>query len=161
MKRAFIVVAMVVLTPWYGIAFAQPRIIPRMARVPHDAQQTFRILKEYFSNPALGGLQLISADPATGTLVAKRDNIDSGRWREWAYCSLGPEHLLDTLSDGAVTVNVKIEPSGNNASYVTVTADFEGTYSLGSSSTTSTCISRGVLETHILEAAGAQPPPSS
>ena len=135
--------------------FAQPKIIARMSPVPHDAASTFKTLKRYFSDPGLSNFQLVSADPATHTIVAKRSGIDTATWGQWAYCSLGPMHMLDTLTDAAVTLKVKIEPSVNNASYVTVNADFQGTYGLGNSESTTQCISNGVLEENILATAGA------
>jgi hypothetical protein len=142
---------------WCSLAMAQPAMIPRMALAPHDSRQTFNMLKQYFSDTSLNLFQLVRADEATKTIVAKRAGIDSQTWNQWTYCSLGPEHLLDTLRDGSVTLNLKIEGSGAKSSYVTVTADFEGTYGLGSSVSTTQCISNGVLENSVLTAVGASP----
>ena len=155
MKRFIVVLALDLLLLSFSRAWAQPAAVPRMAQVPRDSAQTFAALKQYFSSPASNLFHLVSADPGTGTIVAKRDNIDSQTWGEWAYCKLSPMHLLDTLQDGAATVNVKVEPSGNS-SFVTVNADFEGTYGLADSSDTTQCISNGVLEKDILAAVGAQ-----
>jgi len=105
--------------------------------------------------PTIGLFTLRSADERTHTLVAKRVGIDLQSWGQWAYCSLGPSHMLDTLTDGSVTVNVTVEASGKTASYVTVGADFEGTYGIGSSESTTQCVSKGLLEQNILAAAGA------
>jgi len=62
--------------------------------------------------------------------------------------------MLDTLRASSVTLNIKIEPSGTT-SYVTVTADFEGTYGIMSSQSTMQCTSKGVLEGNILSIVGA------
>ena len=102
-------------------------------------------------------MKIVSEDPGAHKLVATRQDIDTQTWGEWAYCKLGPSHLLDTLENGAVTVTVDIEPAANNTSFVKVTADFRGTYTLGSSETATTCVSNGVLEDDILRAAGASP----
>jgi hypothetical protein len=139
---------------WSASAAAQPAVIPKSGQAPRDASRTFEILRNYFSNPA-HMFTLVSADPASHRAVAKRRGIDTQEWGEWSYCKLGPEHMIDTLEDGSVIVTVKIDPAGRGASYVTVSADFEGTYGLGSSETTTQCVSKGVLENNILEAAGA------
>jgi hypothetical protein len=143
---------------WSAVASAQPAVIPRSAQTPHDPAQTFATLKRYFSDPAMGMFELESAGERSHTLVAKRSGIDLQTWGQWAYCKLGPEHLLDSLVDGSVTVNVKVEAAGKTASFVTVRADFEGTYGIGSSETTTQCASNGVLEQNILTAAGAATP---
>lgn len=155
MKRFIVVLALGTLVLCSSRAWAQPAAVPRMAQVPRDSRQTFATVKQYFSNPGSTMFRLVSADPRMGTIVARRDNIDNETWNEWAYCKLSPMHLLDTLQDGTATVNVKVEPSGNS-SYVTVNADFEGTYGLADSSDTTQCISNGVLEKNILAAVGAQ-----
>ena len=155
MTRGSLVVAGLLL--WAAVASAQPAVIPRMAQAPHDAAQTFATLKRYFSDPSLSLFTLQSADDRARTLVAKRSGIDLQSWGQWAYCSLDPSHLLDSLRDAAVTLNIKVEASGKSASYVTVAADFEGTYGIGSSESTSQCVSKGVLEQNILAVAGATP----
>ena len=137
-----------------GAAFAQPAIIPHLGRAPHDANATFRTLKSYFADTALSQFRLVSADPATRTIVAKRSAIDSATWTKWAYCKMSATHLIDSLNDASATVNVKIDRAGRHASEVRVGADFEGTYGLGSNVTTQQCISNGVLEQSILVTAG-------
>src|SRR5260370_7903767 len=97
MKRFIVVLAVLVLCS--SRAWAQPAAVTRMAQVPRDSRQTFATLKQYFSNPTSSMFRLVSADPRMGTIVARRDNIDSGTWTEWAYCKLSPMHLLDTLQD--------------------------------------------------------------
>ncbi len=139
---------------WPVASAAQPAIIPRIGRAHHPAPETFITLKNYFADRAVSGFTLVSADPKTGTLIAKRTGIDSDTWRQWAYCKMDPSHLIDTLSEATATVNVKVEASGNRNSYVTVNADLEGTYALGSSQTTQQCISKGAMEGNILAAAG-------
>jgi hypothetical protein len=120
--------------------------------------ETYRALKHYFSDPSLSGLfKLVSADEKTHTIVARRSGIDTQTWSDWAYCKLGPEHLLDTLQDNSATIKAKIAPAGRNSSFVSVTGYFEATYGLGSSNASTSCVSKGTLEKNILSAAGASP----
>jgi hypothetical protein len=149
-------VALGVLILWGASANAQPSSIPQIGQAPRDAAETFRRVRHYFSDPSLSGLfKLVSADEATHTIVAKRSAIDTRTWSEWAYCKLGPEHLLDTLQDSSATVKVKVEPSDRQSSYVTVRGYFEATYGLGASSSTTQCVSKGALEKNVLAATGA------
>ena len=144
---------------WPIAAAAQPVMIPRIGRAPHPASETYIILKNYFSDTAVSGFTLISADSKTRTIVAKRTGIDSATWSEWAYCKMGAGSLISSMTQASVTVNAKVEPSGYSNSYVTVNADFEGAYSsLGANATTQQCISMGVLENNILAAAGVKQP---
>jgi hypothetical protein len=138
-------------------AAAQPVTIPRMARAPHDPSRTYDLVRQYLSNPQSGGMKIVSENQATHTIVAKRGGIDIQTWGEWAYCKVSAAHLLDTLEDGSATVTVNIEPAAKDSSFVKVSADFEATYQLGSSESTTTCVSLGILENEILQAAGASP----
>lgn len=135
---------------------AQPTIIPRLSRAPHNPSQTYALVKRYLSDPLRGGFfRIVREDSAKHLLVAERDRIDSKNWSDWAYCKLGAAQLLDKLNDGRATLTVKIAPSGTSFSDVSVTADFKGTYGLGSAETTAQCVSTGVLENQILQAVGA------
>jgi hypothetical protein len=137
---------------------AQPTIIPRLGRAPHKPAQAYELLEGYLSDPLRGGFfRIVRGNSAKGLLVAERDRIDDKNWADWSYCKLGAGHLLDKLKDGRATVTVKIAPSGRSFSDVRVTADFKGTYGLGSSETTAQCVSKGVLENQILHAIGAAP----
>ncbi len=158
MKRLIISLTAVALFVHCSLALAQsapPASIPRVGTAPHSADQTFKILKDYFSNSA-NFYEITNADARTHTIAAHRSGIDSVSWGNWAYCSLGPSHMFDTLRDSSVTLNVKIEPSGSS-SFVTVTADFEGTYGIMSSQSTMQCTSKGVLEGNVLSIVGASP----
>lgn len=147
--------ALMILLP--VLAFAQPAIIPHSSDAPQDATATYELLRNYLSDSAHTSFKLVSKDPSTHTLVAKRSGIDTQTWNQWAYCKLGPEHMLDTLTDGSVTVTVKVRPTPTRGSFVTVSADFEATYALGSSESTNQCISNGVLENDLLRVVGAKP----
>jgi hypothetical protein len=136
-----------------------PTVIARSAVAPHDVDQTFKLLEDFFNQPANHAFHIEHSDAATHTIVAKRSGIDSVTWSRWAYCKVSTVHLLDTLQDGAVTVTAKASPGGNNTSLATVSADFVATYGLGNATNTVNCSSDGVLERQILEATGAQPPP--
>ncbi|HKV56242.1 MAG TPA: hypothetical protein VJN94_16535 [Candidatus Binataceae bacterium] len=151
-RKSIATLSMIALA-WCATAAAQSAVIPRISRAPRDAQRTFEILKNYFSSN--GAYKILRADPAEHTLVAKRNGIDTESWSDWAYCEMGPEHLLDTLDDGAVTLTVKIKPISKDSSEVSVTADFEATYGLGDAETTTQCVSHGVLENQVLQLAGA------
>jgi hypothetical protein len=146
-----------IVAVWCSTAAAQPTVIPRLSRAPQDAERTFRIVQNYLSDPAHGLFTVVRADHATHTIVAERHSIDTQNWGEWAYCKLGPEQMLDTLENGAVTLTVKIKDASGGASDLSVTADFKGTYGLGGSEVTAQCVSKGVLENRIIQAAGAAP----
>ena len=76
----------------------------------------------------------------------------------WELAFPGRFELLDTLEDGTVTVTVKIEPSTKQASIISVSADFEATYALGSKESAIQCISNGIVENELLKIAGGAPP---
>jgi hypothetical protein len=155
MKRSAIGIAFATVLLSAASAAAQPAIIPRMANAPHDTSRTYDLVRRYLSNPQGGNMKIMSENKATHTIVAKRGGIDTQTWGEWAYCKVSTAHLLDTLKDGSATVTVKIEPVAKDSSLVKVSADFQGTYQLGSSESTTGCISNGILENDILQAVGA------
>ena len=154
MRRPASVVLPGLLLLWPVFAMAQPALVPRMAQSPQEPASAYEKLRNYLADTTRSSFKLVSADPVTRTIVAKRDAIDTQTWGEWAYCKVGPEHLLDTLEDGAVTVTVKIEPSAKQGSFVSISADFEATYALGSSESTIQCISNGIVENELLKIAG-------
>jgi hypothetical protein len=144
---------------WSGIALAQPAVIPRIGQAPRSASETYKKLLAYFSDEGASQFKLVKADAKSRTIVARRDDIDTATWSEWAYCKMSPTHLLDSLADGAVTVKVKVEGVGRHTSYVHVNADFEGTYkSLTATQSAQRCVSKGALEQNILATAGATQP---
>ena len=159
MKRYAVVCMLATLILSRSVALAQPAVIPRIGQAPHSATETFQKLKRYFSDQLASQFHVVSIDDRHRTIVAKRSDLDTGTWTSWAYCKMTPTHLLDSLKDGSVTVKVKVEASGRHASYVHIDADFEGTYGgLGSGLTTQQCVSKGVVEQHILTAADASQP---
>ncbi|HEY6395272.1 MAG TPA: hypothetical protein VIX12_07615 [Candidatus Binataceae bacterium] len=147
------------MLPSQSKAIEQPRIIPRSAQINQPVDEVFKSLKTYFSDSALSMFQLVSAEAASKTIVARRNGIDDGTWAKWAFCETGPVEMIYKLQDGAVTVTVKLEPSGKNATFAKIMADFQGTYALYDRENKVACSSTGALEGNILAAAGA--PPSS
>lgn len=145
--------ALFVCTP---CADAQPTVIPRVASAPYSATHTFDVLRRYLSEP-VNGFKIVSEDAAAHKIVAKRADIDTETWNQWAYCKVSPTHLLDTIQGNSATVTVSIEPSGKSSSAVKVSADLTASYALGSNETTAQCVSNGALENQIFAAAGAQP----
>src|SRR5712692_1425926 len=133
----------------------QPRIVPRSAHVDKSIEVVFNTLKTYFSDPALSMFRLETADAAKHTLVATRSGIDTESWTNWAFCKTGVAQMIYKFDDGSAQVTVQLEASGNSATFVTVTADFEGTYKLVSAENKVACISQGGLEQTILTVAGA------
>src|SRR2546421_5529003 len=125
---------------WSSNLAAQPTVIPRISRAPHGADRTYEIARSYLSDPPHGLFIIVSADRSRHTLTATRHNIDTQTWGEWAYCRVSPEQMLDTLENGAATLNLTIKDAGSSSD-VAVTADFKGTYGLGGSQTTTECIS--------------------
>lgn len=138
-------------------ALEPPRVIPHSAQVQKPPPEVFRTLKTYFSDLGLSKFNLVSADEKTATIAARQEGIDFARWRQWAACETDPMHILYQFTDGTVTVTAKVERGGRDHSFVTVTADFQGTYGLAQDETTIACRSLGVLEDAILAVAGAQP----
>jgi hypothetical protein len=135
-----------------------PRIIPHSAQVPRPLDDVFGTLKRYFSDSSLSQFTLISADKTTRTLIAKQTGIPPNKWREWSSCEVDPVHIIYQLTDSSVTVTVHLEKGEPHTTFATITADFEGTYGLGSNVETIGCRSTGTLEDSLLAVAGATPP---
>jgi hypothetical protein len=146
-------IVIVALCP--ALAAAQPAIIPRLATAPHDAAQTYRLAKDYLSDPMGGSCTIVRADFGSRTLIAERSGIDTEDWNDWTYCKLSPDQMLDTLNNGKVRLTVKIQPAGKDSSNVAVTADFNGTYGFAERQTTVQCVSKGRFENGVLQAVGA------
>jgi len=143
------------LTPAFAIE--TPRIIPRMQEVQKPTDEVFDTLRKYFTDSRLSRFQLVSADKATRTLVAKQSGIDGESWSKWAFCQAGPVQMIYQLQDGTVTVTVKLQKGTPHSTFVTVSADFQGTYGLGANQNKVACTSKFALEDNILAAAGAAP----
>lgn len=129
------------------------RIIPRSAQISRPTAIVFGDIK----NLLAAKYTLVDSNEMTGRLVARRSAIAPGTWTQWAFCKVSPLDLLDKLQDSSVVLTVTIAPSGSGASYVTVSADFNATYAIGSQATSVACDSNGVLENEILDSAGARP----
>ena len=140
------------LTPAFAIE--QPRIVPRANEVPKPIDEVFARLKKYFSDP-LNHFQLVSADPKHHTIVAKESGIDSASWNNWSFCKTGPVEMIYKYEDGTVTVTVKLEKTTKRSTFVSVAADFQGAYRLGSNENKVACQSKFVLEDQLLSVAGA------
>lgn len=141
------------VTPAFAIE--TPRIVPRMNSVPMPIDEVYARLKKYFSDPLTSHFQLVSADPRTHTILAKRSGIDGEAWNDWAYCKTGPMQMIYKLDDGTVTVTVKLEKTTPRVTFASVSADFQGTYHLGANQSVVACSSKFALEDRILAAAGA------
>ncbi len=139
-----------------------PRVIPRRATVDRPPDEAYGTLKQYFTDSSLSQFTLISSDDKTHTLVAKRSGIATNDWADWAVCETGGEEMVYTFSDGTVMVTAKLEASGKHKTFVSVSADFQGTYSLAlaSKSTELACTSKGVLENSLIAVAGGTAPAS-
>lgn len=137
-----------------AFALEAPRIIPASGRAQQPPSQVFKTLKAYFSTPSLSKFHVTEANETARVIVAQESGIDTARWTQWAACQTDPMHMLYQLQDGTVTVKVTLDPSPGKATFVTVTADFEGTYGLGQSTASIPCKSTGTLEQDILRVAG-------
>ncbi len=144
-----------ILTPAFAIE--APRIIPQSQEVQKPIDEVFATVKKYFTDSSLSTFQLVSADQATHTLVARQSGISEEAWRKWAFCETGPVEMIYKLEDAAVTVTVKLEKSSRHSTFATVSADFQGTYELGANQNKVACTSKFVLEDDILAVAGAAP----
>ena len=132
--------------------------LPLTAEIARPSGQVFATLKDYFSNSLAHQFELVSANQTSGTIVAKRHSIDENTWTGWAFCKTPALNMLDTLSDGTVTVNVKVQPDGPNQTRVTIAPDFKGYYSLGNAQHILSCQSTGALEKDIVLSAGPTAP---
>ncbi|HTY55680.1 MAG TPA: hypothetical protein VMB26_10790 [Candidatus Binataceae bacterium] len=142
-------------------AFAQqspPPTVPRSAIIARPSAQVFDSLKHYFADTLTHHFKLISANPATGVIVAKRSGIDENTWGNLAFCKTQSVNMLDTLNEGAVTVTVTVKAETPKATRVTISPDFKGYYSLGNAQDVISCQSKGALEDQILASAGLVAP---
>jgi len=144
-----------ILTPAFAIE--TPRIVPRMNEIQKPVDEVFAAVKKYFTDSSLSRFQLVSADKAKHTLVAKQSGIDGESWSKWAFCETGPVQMIYKLEDGTVTVTDELDKSSRHSTYATVSADFQGTYGLGANQNKVACTSKFVLEDNILTVAGAAP----
>jgi hypothetical protein len=144
-----------VATPAFAIE--TPRIVPRMQEIQMPVDEVYANLKKYFSDSATSHFQLISADERTHTLVARQSPIGEEVWHSWAFCQTGPVQMIYKYEDSTATVTVKLEKSPRHSTFASVSADFQGTYGLGSDQNKVDCTSKFVLEDQILAAAGAVP----
>ncbi|HVA79936.1 MAG TPA: hypothetical protein VNF29_03335 [Candidatus Binataceae bacterium] len=150
---AIIFAALLLFGAASALANDQPRIIPRQERIDRPIDQVYGALKNYFSDPALSLFHLQSADPTTHTLVATRSGIDNGHWSQWAFCPATGVHMLFQLQDGSVTVTVNLQKSGPDATFASVSADFQGDYALGANEQKLACSSKKTIEEDLLTVA--------
>jgi hypothetical protein len=144
-----------IFTPAFAIE--TPRIVPRIIEIQRPVDEVFATLKKYFTDSSLSTFQLVSEDKRTHTLVAKQSGLGEETWRSWAFCETGPVQMIYKLDDGTVTVTVKLTKASRHSTLASVSADFQGTYSLSSNQNKVACTSKFVLEDKILAAAGAAP----
>lgn len=137
-------------------ALETPRLIPRSQQIARPMDEVYASLKKYFADPALSRFKLVSADPATHTLVATMSGIDNESWSKWSFCKTGPVEMIYKFEDGTVTLTVRVEKTTRHSSFATVTADFQGSYQLGANENKIACSSKGELEDNILAVAGSQ-----
>lgn len=134
---------------------AAPSSIAHRGQLMGQPNTLFDQVKADFSGGRFGPYVIVSTDPPTRAVVARRSNIDSASWTRWAYCRMGPLDLLDILRDGSVTLTVRLEPATKWRTWAVVKADFTGTYAIGDQVKQTQCISTGVLEEDILHGLGA------
>jgi hypothetical protein len=153
LKIAVLLLAMT--APAFAVEMA--RIVPRSQQIARPADQVYASLKKYFTDSSLSNFKLLSEDPKTRTLTAELSGIDSATWTRWAFCKTGPVEMIYKYDDGSAKVTVHVERTDKKTSFVTVTADFQGKYSLGDSHKDIACSSKGGLEETILSVAGSAP----
>jgi len=136
------------------LAIEAPRIISRSDRVEHPIDQVFATLKHYFNDSSLSGFRLTNADDKSWTLIATRSGIDGENWSSWAFCKTSAQQMIYQFEGGTVTVTVQLQKAGNQSAFVTVSADFQGNYGMGSQEATIDCISKGSLEQDLIAVAG-------
>ena len=155
MRNLSIVISiLLVMIAFPALAIETPRIISRSERVEHPVDQVFGTLKHYFNDSSLSGFRLTSADDKSWTLTATRSGIDGENWNTWAFCKTSAQQMIYQFEDGTMTVTVQLQKAGNQSAFVTVSADFQGNYELGSQQATIDCVSKGSLEQDVIAVAG-------
>lgn len=153
-NRSIVISLLLVMTAFPAFGIETPRIISRSERVEHPVDQVFGTLKHYFNDSSLSGFRLTSADDKSWTLTATRSGIDGENWNTWAFCKTSAQQMIYQFEDGTVTVTVQLQKAGNQSAFVTVSADFQGNYGLGSQEATIDCVSKGSLEQDLVAVAG-------
>jgi hypothetical protein len=153
-NRSIVISFLLVMTAFPAFGIETPRIISRSERVEHPVDQVFGTLKHYFNDSSLSGFRLTSADDKSWTLIATRSGIDGENWNTWAFCKTSAQQMIYQFEDGTVTVTVQLQKAGNQSAFVTVSADFQGNYGLGSQEATIDCVSKGSLEQDLVAVAG-------
>ena len=136
-----------------ALAIETPRIIPRSEKVERPIDQVFGTLKQFFNDSSLSGFRLTSADQKSWTLIATRSDIDGANWDKWAFCKTSAEQMIYRFEDGTVTVTVELQKAGSQATFTIVSADFHGSYGMGSQQATIDCVSKGALEQDVIAVA--------
>jgi len=153
-KLIAILTATIVFAPLWATAIETPRIIPRSARIERPIEQAYGTLKQYFADSSLSGFRLTSTNEKAWTLVATRSGIDGANWNHWAFCKASPEQMIYQFKQGTAAVTVELQKSGTQATFATVSVDFQGTYGLGSDEATIACTSKGNAEQDVIAVAG-------
>lgn len=153
-NRSIVISLLMVMIAFSALALETPRIISRSERVEHPVDQVFGTLKHYFDDSSLSGFRLTSADDKSWTLIATRSGIDGENWNTWAFCKTSAQQMIYQFEDGTVTVKVQLQKAGNQSAFLTVSADFQGNYGLGSQQATIDCVSKGSLEQDLIAVAG-------
>jgi hypothetical protein len=153
-NRSIVISLLMVMIALPAVAIETPRIVSRSERVEHPVDQVFGTLKHYFNDSSLSGFRLTSADDKSWTLIATRSGIDGENWNTWAFCKTSAQQMIYQFEDGTVTVTVQLQKAGNQSAFLTVSADFQGNYGLGSQQATIDCVSKGSLEQDLIAVAG-------
>jgi hypothetical protein len=80
--------------------------------------------------------------------------IDGENWSRWAFCKTSAQQMIYQFEGGTVTVTVQLQKAGNQSAFVTVSADLQGNYGMGSQEATIDCVSKGSLERDLIAVAG-------
>jgi hypothetical protein len=144
--------------------FAQevPRVIPKRSTVDRPLDAAYGTLKQYFTDSSLSQFTLIASDDKTHTLVAKRSGIGPTDWTALAFCKTSGEQMVYNFANGTVIVTAKLQAAGKHKTFLSVSADFHGFYTLAlaSKSADIACTSKGTLEDNLISvAAGTSPAP--
>ncbi|HUO04300.1 MAG TPA: hypothetical protein VMU16_03785 [Candidatus Binataceae bacterium] len=155
------IIATVALIATGAGAETHSRLVAQTQVVARPIADVFATLKQYFSDPMISRFQLISANSATHSLIAKESGIDQDTWSSSAFCVTSPLQMMFGFKDGTVTVTVNLSktPKVKHSTLVSVTADFKGIYGNKSEQHEMNCLSKGTLEKEVLAAAAAAPTP--
>ncbi|MGH7906419.1 MAG: hypothetical protein ACREP6_07300, partial [Candidatus Binataceae bacterium] len=114
-----------------------PAVIARTGEADAPPAKVFNAVKNYLSDWT--SFKIVSANRTHGTIIAQRHGVSAEIWATWTDCGGRPLEMRDTLEASSAALAIKVVGAGANRTKVTVTANFAGTYGIGSKLRTVQC----------------------